>query len=234
MELLGLGVLLVFALVTVIFLTRGVFSRDLTRALKRVNQQEQALQEKADVLEQRLSQMERDYQAKLKRGDAEAERLIEEAKQQAVNIRTAAIEEAKHRARQLLLEAGQDRAQLRLELAREMDGKIVQRACESLQRLLPPQELSALHGSLTRELLEALARIDAAPLRQQGVERVEVRTAQPLPAEASQRLSAWAAASLGAGVPVHVETDPALVAGCIVRIGPTIVDNSLASRLNTP
>jgi len=234
MELIGLGLLLVFAVVSVIFLTRGVFSRDLTRALKRVNQQEEALQEKADILEQRLAQMERDYQAKLKRGDGEAERLTQEAKQHAMNIRTAAIEEAKHRARQLLLEAEQDRTQWRQELAKEMNGKLVQRACESLQRLLPPNELAALHGTLTHELLEVLGRMDAAALRRHGVERIDVRTAQPLPAEAARRLNEWAVLSLGTTVPVQVETDPALIAGCVVRIGSTIVDNSLANRLNQP
>ncbi len=230
MELVGLAVLLIFALVTVIFLTRGVFSRDLTRALKRVNQQEQELQEKADILEQRLGQMEREYQVKLKRAEAEAERIVQEAKSQAMNIRTAGIEEAKHRARQLLLEAEQGRAQLKMDAARELNAKAVQRACELLRGLLPPEDLVALHSLLTKELLEALTQVDPKPFRT-SVERVEVMTAQPLGTEESERLTRWVAASLGSEMPVQIQTDPALVAGCLVRIGPTIVDNTLANRL---
>ena len=60
MELLGLGALVLGIVVLVIFFTRGVFSRDLTQAMKRVTQREEELQEKADILEQRLGQMERE------------------------------------------------------------------------------------------------------------------------------------------------------------------------------
>ena len=234
MELLTLGVVLVLALGVVIFfiifLTRGVFARDLTLALKRVNQQERELQEKADILEQRLGQLERDYQAKIKRAEAEAARIVQEAKNQAMNIRTVAIEEAKHRARQLLLEVEQGKAQLKAELARELDGKTVAHACELLRAILPPSELTSLHGTLIGELWEVLKALDVSTFRT-AVEQVEVATAQPLTPAQSQRLSQWLTASFGAALPLEVKTDAALVAGCIVRLGPTVVDNSLPNRL---
>ena len=231
MELIGLALLLVFALAVVIFFTRGVFARDLTNGLKRVNQQEQELQEQADILENRINQMERDYQAKLKRADAEAQRIVEEAKQQVVNIRTAAVEEAKYRARQLLLEAEQGRAQLKAELAHELNGKLIQRVCDSLRALLPAGELNALHEALVSELLRTITQLDAGPFKS-DVAHVEVVTAQPLSCVHSQQLAQWVVASLGSSVPLHLSIDPTLVAGCVVRIGPTIVDSSLASRLS--
>jgi len=229
MELLLLGVLLLCSL-GVIFFTRGVFSRDLTLALKRVAQQEQGLQEKADILEQRLGQLERDYQAKLRRAEAEAERIAQEAKQQAMNIRTVAIEEAKHRARQLLLEAEQGKVQLKSDLSRELNGRLVQRACESLRALLPPDQLAALHAVLMKQVLEALKQVDARSLGA-PVERVDVVTAHPMGSAESLHLKQWAAASAGAGVPIQVEEDPALVAGCIVRAGQAVIDGSLANQL---
>src|SRR3989338_7920041 len=95
---------------------RGLFARETTQALKRVRQQEDALQAKADLLEQRLSQMEQDHRQKLTHVQGEAERVVQEAKQQAMNIRTAAVEEAKHRARQLVMETEQSRQQMVSEL----------------------------------------------------------------------------------------------------------------------
>ena len=231
MELIGLGILLVFAVAIIILWTRGVFARDLTQALKRVNQQEQALQEKADILEQRLTQMEREYQAKLKRAQLEAERIVQEAKNQAMNIRIAAIEEAKHRARNLLLEAEHTKTQLKVEIANELNGQAIQRACESLRTLLPVSELAALHRTLMGELLEALVHLDMTWHRA-GVERVEIATAQPLTAAESQQLSQWVGAAVGTTVPLQVTTDTALVAGGVVRVGTTIVDSSLVNRLN--
>ena len=234
MELLSLGIALVAALGVilgiVILLTRGLFAKDLTQALKRVNQQEQALQEKADILESRLGQLERDYHAKLKRAEGEAEQMLQDAKTQAVNIRTAAIEEAKHRARQLLLEAEQGKLQLKAEVAKELDGWAVQHACASLRTLLPAPALAALHEALVGELLTALTGLDAAPLRGR-VEQVVVVTGQPFAEADAKRLAQWAATALGRGIAVETKIEPTLLAGCIVQLGTTMVDNSLPNRL---
>lgn len=230
MELIGVGVLLIVVLGIIVLWMRGVFARDLTQALKRVTQQEQALQEKADILEQRLTQMERDYQAKLKVAQQEAERIIEDAKQQAMNIRTAAIEEAKHRARHLLLEAEQSRTQLKSDVAQELNGQAIQRTCESLRTLLPSAELLALHTTLTTELLRALPQLDVAPFRD-AIDRIDVVSAQALTPPQSHQLAQWAMTTLGTQIAVEVRIDPTLVAGLVVRLGPTVVDNSLANRL---
>jgi F0F1-type ATP synthase membrane subunit b/b' len=234
MDLVSLAILLVFALglvVVVILLTRGVFARDLTQALKRVTEQERALQEKADILEQRIRQMEREYEAKIKRADGEAERIVDGAKQQAMNVRTAAIEEAKHRARQLMLEAEQGRALLKQEAARELDGRAARRACETLRDLLDPSDLLSLHHRLIQELLRALPRVEASQLHP-GPEGVRVLTGLPLAAEEAQRLSQWAAERLGPSVTVSASTDASLVAGGVIAVGETLIDNSLYHRLN--
>jgi F0F1-type ATP synthase membrane subunit b/b' len=234
MELLGFGALLVaiigMAFFVIILFTRGIFARDLSRALTRVTQQEQELQEKADILEHRIRQMEQDYQAKLKRADTESQRLTQEAKSQAMNIRAAAIEEAKHRARGLMVEAEQSRAQLKAEAAKELDGEAVQHACASLRDLLPEAALAALHKSLVDELLGALAQLDTTPFHKDAA-CANVVTAQPLTFEQSQRLTRWVASAFNNTIPLQMETDSALVAGCIVRVGTTIVDNSLPNRL---
>ncbi len=234
MSLLGLGVLLVVGLGLVLFIvlvfTRGIFARDLTQALQRVTQQEQTLQEQANLLEQRIAQMEREYHAKLKHAEAESARILEEAKTHAMNIRTVAVEEAKHLARQLLLEAEHGKAQLRFDVAKELNGQAIQRTCATLQAIVPARELAVLHEGLVKELLETLKQADATPWKGH-VEQIAVTTAHPFSAEQSQRLTQWVATTLGATVRVDVEVDPALIAGCVVQIGESLIDNSMPSRL---
>ena len=229
MELLGVLILLVLVLGSVLLVTRGVFARDLTNALKRVTQQEQALQEKADILEQRISQMERDHQMRLKSAEADAERIVQEAKRQAMELRQAATEEGKLRARQLLLEAEQGRSRIKAELANELNSQAIRRACDILRASLPAEALGTLHHALVTELLDTLKRLDLGSSRG-ALERVAVVTAQALSPSAAEQLRRWASALLG-DAPIEVETDPALVAGCIVRLGATTLDGSLATRL---
>lgn len=234
MDAVGFGVLAVLGLAlvvgSIVLWTRGVFNRDLAQALQRVQQQEQELQHKAETLEQRLNQLEREYQMRLKRAEGEAERLLQDAKTQAMNIRTVAIEEAKHRARQLLLEAEQGRVQLRADVAKELDGGMILRACESLRVLLSPVDLASLHRRLTTELVDALQQLEASA-RRSGASRVHVRTGQPLGPGEVERVQRWVTTALGETVPLQVDTDPALVAGCVLQFGDTIVDSSLPNRL---
>ncbi len=231
MEWIGLAVVIIGVVVAAIFFTRGMFARDLTQALERVRAQERELQEKADVLEQRLAQMERDYQMKLKRGDVQAQQIIDEAKGQAMNVRTVAIEESKHRARQLMLEAEQGKVQLRTEILREQNGASAHRACEALRSLLSEEQLSAMHAHLMKELIEALKQVDLRS-QQTRAEKIEVTTAQPLASAESLRIAQWAAASAGSDVPIQSSVNAELMAGGIVRVGQTIIDNSLTNRLS--
>ena len=113
---------------------------------------------------------------------------------------------------------------------KELNGKSAQHACESLRMLLPPEGLASLHRTLVEELLNTLKQVDVRSVRE-GIEQVDIVTAQPLNPADAQRLAQWAAAVVGAHVPVHAETDPAMVAGGLVRAGATIIDNSLANRL---
>ena len=83
---------------------------------------------------------------------------------------------------------------------------------------------------LVRELLEAVTRVEVTPA-QGAATRVDVVSAQPLAAAQWQQLTQWASTALGANAQVERSLDPALVAGGVVRVGSTVVDNSLPRRL---
>lgn len=60
---------------------------------------------------------------------------------------------------------------------------------------------------------------------------VHVQSARPLDAEARAALEAAVAESSGQTVVLHERTDPALLAGLVVRVGDAVLDGSLRSRL---
>jgi len=64
------------------------------------------------------------------------------------------------------------------------------------------------------------------------VQQLESNTANALTAAESDRMRQWAAQVFGAHVPLQAHVDTTLVAGGVVQIGPTIVDNSLWNRLS--
>ena len=64
-----------------------------------------------------------------------------------------------------------------------------------------------------------------------GKKRVQVRSAVPLSAETVQALSAKLAESLSAEPILEAAVDPSILGGLIVRVGDTVYDGSLRTRL---
>lgn len=72
-------------------------------------------------------------------------------------------------------------------------------------------------------LRETVRRAEAA----EGVVRIKVVAARPLPAELSQRL----AAAVGGKADLAVAVDPSLIGGAMVRVGDRLVDGSVKRQL---
>ncbi len=69
----------------------------------------------------------------------------------------------------------------------------------------------------------------AAALRDKAV--AHVRSASTLSSEQVERLAATLTRTYGKPVTVHVEVDPALLSGMVVRVGHEVIDGSAAGRL---
>ncbi len=226
------GVVVAFLLIVGIMLliVRGLFARETTHVLGRVRQREEELQANADLLEQRLAQTEQDHRLKLKHAQAEAERMLQEAKQQASNIRTAAVEEAKYRARQLVMESEQTRQQMVSDLRRELHDQAVAWTCTAIQTLLTAPEQESLHARLLHHLTQACAQVELGHVNG-GLERIPVRSAKPLAAEQTEALQRCLSTKLNHPVALDEMTDAGLIAGGVVSLGDVVVDGSLKQYL---
>ena len=82
--------------------------------------------------------------------------------------------------------------------------------------------------TLVPELLEVFRE---RVMEYQHVVRAEVTTAEPLSPEGVQRLSARLSDATGQLVVMTTRVDPALLGGIVTRIGSTVYDGSVATRL---
>jgi len=82
------------------------------------------------------------------------------------------------------------------------------------------------------EMLEQIYLVAThAAEQRQGKRRIQVRSAIPLSADALQELTAKLQASTGAEPILEATVEPELLGGMIVRIGDTVYDGSLRTRL---
>jgi F-type H+-transporting ATPase subunit delta len=67
--------------------------------------------------------------------------------------------------------------------------------------------------------------------RRAGKRRVQIRTATPLSEEAARELTAKLAAAIAAEPILETAVDPSILGGLIVRVGDTVYDGSVRTRL---
>lgn len=84
----------------------------------------------------------------------------------------------------------------------------------------------------TRDLLEISNRVATLAAEQESALLAEVRTAFELDEDTLNRLTASLEKNIGRRVQVKVIVDPAVVGGVVVKVGETVFDGSVRSRLD--
>ncbi|NLV79072.1 MAG: F0F1 ATP synthase subunit delta [Rhodococcus sp.] len=94
-------------------------------------------------------------------------------------------------------------------------------------------EALAVHavGRLQQSPADAFDELSALAATQRDRAVAHVRSAAPLGTEQSERLAATLTRVYGKPVTVHVEVDPELLSGLVVRVGDEVIDGSAAGRL---
>jgi len=82
------------------------------------------------------------------------------------------------------------------------------------------------------ELLSAASHFDKLYAEERGVKRAIARTAKDMSADQRARLEQVLAKAIGSDVELETEVDEALVGGIQLRIGSTLIDASVASKLD--
>ena len=82
------------------------------------------------------------------------------------------------------------------------------------------------------DLIGAAAHFDKLYAEERGVKRAIARTAKDMSADQRARLEQVLAKAIGSDVELETEVDPALVGGIQLRIGSTLIDASIAAKLD--
>ncbi len=82
------------------------------------------------------------------------------------------------------------------------------------------------------DLIGAARHFDTLYAKERGVKRAVARTAKDMTADQRKRLEQVLAKAVGSDVELETEVDPALVGGIQLRIGSTLIDASIAAKLD--
>lgn len=226
-------------LVLVILLNHFLFRPVMRRVAQRKDEKERLLQELTQEREE-ASRLRAEWEARLARAEEEAAALIIRAQEEAEAARAALLQEAQAEVARILAEAHADAHQQRrlaidsfhdelLDAILEISGQIIGRTA-------PPE----LHDALVKQLSDRIWELGRSQMQRVEAFRrslgnreptAYVTSARPLTPEHQGLLVRTLTALADRHVNLELKTDPSLAVGLRVRLGDTIVDNSIAGQL---
>ena len=211
---------------------RKVLSRSATDTAAHLEGLSAEYTRRQEELKRRLEESEKQYTEQLSKAKAESERIIAEAKQEAVSSQAKTMEEARAESERVVRQGIETRDALRRDIEREIDARVLERACELIQRALPASLREELHKRSFDDLFrDGLAKQFERLKTEEAANEVTVVSALPLTKEQQSLLRAQLKQRLGRDVTVTEQTDDRLVAGLTMTIGSLVFDGSLASRI---
>jgi F-type H+-transporting ATPase subunit b len=206
---------------------------------KRAAEKEQVARELAQEREE-ATRLRTELEARLAHAGEEAAAIVATAQEQAEVERQALLQETQAEVERILVEAHADAHRLRQQTVDESHADLLDAVIEIsgwvISRAAPPE----VHDALVQQLCDRIWELGRSEM-----ERVEtfrralgdrtptahVKTARPLSPEQQGLLARTFTALADRHVNLELRTDPALAAGIQVRLGDTLVDNSIGGQL---
>lgn len=232
----GLGINLVQILAQIVnfllimyFLT-GMVIRPILRNLEARRKRIDESLENARLADERLGNVEKDYQAKLNEATAEAQKLradtLAGTQQEVQRIRAEAASEAEKLRAQARIDAAAERNQI---LA-DSRNQIVALVMAATNKLVGDSLDSNRQKALINDFFSKV------PAGMQGVAvsgaPVSVTSALPLTAEEQKTVKADLSKQLGDVQDVTFDVDPGILGGLVVRVGDKVIDGSVSSKVS--
>lgn len=207
------------------------------RVIKGVDDRRQRIQEemeRAEQTEKELARAQAAFAEKVAEGEAEAERILAEARKAAEEARARAVTEGRAQ-----IEA--DRASLRERIEREREqmlrdlrGQVGALAIAAAQKIVGETLDEKRQLALVQEFFSGVKAGKVAILEDAKLagQSAVVTSALPLDAEEQASYQSVLKARLGEGAAIVFRSDPSILGGVIVQVGAQVLDDSVAGKLD--
>ncbi len=211
------------------FLT-GMVIRPILRNLEARRKRIEDSMENARLADERLANVEKDYQAKLNEAAAEAQKMradtLAGAQAEVQRIRTDAQSEADKIKAQARVDATGERNQMLADARGQIVALVMAATNKLVGESLDANRQKALIGDFFSKVPAASfagVAVDGAP--------VAVTSALPLSDAEQAGVKADLAKQLGAISDISFDVDPSILGGLVVRVGDKVIDGSVSSKV---
>ncbi|HVW38981.1 MAG TPA: F0F1 ATP synthase subunit delta [Pirellulales bacterium] len=222
--------------VVVAFVLHRLLYRPLYEAIDRRRQATLAAQTAAERAKQDAEALRAGLEAERADAERRREESVREAHRQAEAEAERLLEDARRLAQQRSDDAGRELAERREQALAALRREIVQMALDTSERFLRQSADRTLQRQLVARLVESLAAVSADERRQLSIGRslgepAVIEAAEELDRESLEIIAAAVAQMLGERPTFEVKLRPSLVSGVCLRLGGHVWDASLGGSL---
>lgn len=225
--------LLIIQIITftgLLILLRILFARNLKAALERLNALHEENLAKEVELTEELKRAKEERDAQVQKGKTEAQALLEEAKQEAINLRLKMEGEAKLKAEKILLQGQEEAQKLKEELSKEMQNLSITLAVEMIEEAFTEQNKEDLQVQFTNEIIEELAKLPQDKFSVAS-HNIKVISSHPLRDEQRKNLKRVLSAKLGFSPELEESVNKELISGLVLEMNGLVIDGTLKNKL---
>jgi F-type H+-transporting ATPase subunit b len=192
--------------------------------------------EDARLAEEARANAENERQQILDQARAEAQGILVEANQRGETQAAKIVEDAQAQAQKVLDEARVEAQAERDRLLGEMRGQITALSIAAANRLIGEALDEQRQMQLVAEFFSGVKAGRVKVVEKAGVmagEKAVVTSALPLNEADQATFRSELQTKLGSAAAVEFKTDPAILGGVVLRVGDTVIDDSVAGKLGT-
>jgi len=209
---------------------RALFSRNLNRALKRLQTLHEETMVKEAQLKEELQRAQQERAAEVERGRQEAAAVLDAAKREAQAVRANAETQAKQESQRIVARGREELERLRAHLASEIENDALHLSTEMIRYTFTEDGKAEFHRHLIDGLITEISRLEKDRFSVHA-EMASVTSSFPLTDHEKQRLRRVLSEKLGGDVGLTEHLDPELITGLVVQIGGLVIDGSLKNKL---
>jgi F0F1-type ATP synthase delta subunit len=209
---------------------RLLFSRDLSAALKRLQELQRQNIEKEIALNKELELAKQNRQSEIERGRDEAKKLKDLARADIEKSKEQMLLKAKQEADAFLTHAAQERELLKQQLSLQIEEVGVNLALGMIRDIFSQEARQELQRELVDELIIELRKIDKEKLKVE-TKKAEVTSSYPLLDNQKNGIREILRDVMGYSVELEEKTDASIISGLVINLGGLILDGSLQNKL---
>ena len=235
---------MVFEVINFLVLTGLLYYLLFRPIQRRVNQRAEEKQQQKEEINRQLAQAEnlrQELDERLENVDERVEEILGEARERMEEIRRSTIANARREAERILKAASSEAGQLQEKAVSDHMEEILDAIREISQRVIRETSPDEVHARLVQDLNDRIWQLGSGEMDQvEAIRRsldersptVFVESARPLDDGQVKELRKTLSALIDQEVDLERETDPDLISGLRVRVGDTLINSTLAAKLD--